>query len=86
MQTYEEALNEAVQLLISHGEHRGPVTEHFYDRLRNEPDLQQVLLGEPLPHNTEEANRVIRDRGVEAVHKLMNLASKRLRSAHRTSE
>ena len=86
MQSYEEAISEAVQLLISHGEHRGPVTEHFYDRLRSESDLQQVLLGERLPDNPEEANRIIRERGVEAVHKLMHRASKRLNSAHRAPE
>lgn len=82
METYEEALGEAVQLLISHGEKRGPVTEHFFERLRREPDLQLILLGERLPEDSAEAGRVIHDRGVNAVHTLMNRAVKRLHAAH----
>lgn len=85
METYEEALDEAVQLLISHGEQRGPVTEHFYDRLRRERDLQLVLLGAELPENEEDANRIIHDRGVNAVHSLLNRAMKRLQATHRSS-
>lgn len=86
METYEQALGEAVQLLISHGEQRGPVTEHFYDRLRREPDLQVVLLGAELPHNNEEASRIIHDRGVNAVHNLINRAANRLQATHRPQE
>ena len=74
-----------MQLLISHGEQRGPVTEHFYERLRREHDLQVVLLGAQLPENEEEASRTIHDRGVNAVHSLINRAMKRLHSAHRPS-
>ena len=85
METYEEALSEAVQLLISHGEHTGPVTEHFYDRLRREEDLQKVLLGEALPSDPEQASRIIRERGVDAVHDLMNRAINRLRATHGNS-
>jgi hypothetical protein len=85
METYEEALGEAVQLLIAHGEQRGRVTEHFYDRLHRERDLQVVLLGAELPDNAEEASRTIRERGVNAVHSLINRAMKRLHSAHRPS-
>jgi hypothetical protein len=84
METYEEALGEAVQLLISHGEQRGPVTDHFYARLRRERDLQIVLLGEELPRSEEEASRVIHDRGVNAVHSLINRAMKRLQATHRS--
>lgn len=84
MDTYEEALGEAVQLLISHGEQRGPVTEHFYDRLRRERDLQVVLLGAELPDKEEEASRIIHDRGVNAVHSLINRAMQRLLATHRS--
>lgn len=83
METYEEALGEAVQLLISHGEEPGPVTEHFYDRLRRERDLQAVLLGEELPADKGEANRLIHEHGVDAVHSLINHAKKRLQATHR---
>lgn len=82
METYEEALGEAVQLLISHGEERGPVTEHFYERLRRERDLQIVLLDEELPAREEEANRIIHERGVNAIHGLLNHAMKRLQATH----
>lgn len=84
MDTYEEALSEAVQLLISHGEQRGPVTEHFFHRLRRERDLQVILLGAELPENEEEASRVIQERGVNAVHSLINRAMKRLEATHRS--
>lgn len=83
METYEEALGEAVQLLISHGEQRGPVTEHFYDRLHRDPELQTVLLGAALPTSADEANRIIHERGVNAVHSLINRAMKRLQATHR---
>lgn len=86
METYEEALGEAVQLLISHGEQRGPVTEHFYDRLRRERDLQVILLGAELPENEEDASRIIHDRGVNAVHSLINRAMKRLQATHQGPE
>lgn len=84
METYEEALSEAVQLLISHGEQRGPVTEYFYDRLRRERDLQIVLLGAELPASEVDASRIIHDRGVNAVHSLLNRAMKRLQLIHRS--
>lgn len=86
MDTYEEALGEAVQLLFSHGEQRGPVTEHFFDRLRRERDLQVILLGAELPEQEEEASRIIHDRGVNAVHTLLNRAMKRLQATHRSPE
>lgn len=84
METYEEALGEAVQLLISHGEQRGPVTEHFFDRLRRERDLQLVLLGAELPDDEADASRIVHDRGVNAVHSLLNRAMKRLQASHRS--
>ncbi len=84
METYEEALGEAVQLLFSHGEQRGPVAEHFYNRLRRERDLQVVLLGAELPESEVDASRIIHDRGVNAVHSLLNRAMKRLQSTHRS--
>lgn len=83
MQTYEDAIGEAVQLLISHGEQPGPVTEYFFDRLRRDPELQTILLGESLPDDETAASRVIHDRGVDAVHGLMNRALNRLRSGRR---
>lgn len=83
METYEEVLGEAVQLLFSHGEERGPVAEHFYNRLRRERDLQVVLLGAELPENEVDASRIIHDRGVNAVHSLLNRAMKRLQATHR---
>ncbi|GEM_PF-3982634 len=86
METYEDALGEAVQLLLSHGEQRGPVTEHFYDRLRRERDLQVILLGEELPSSEVDASRIIHDRGVNAVQTLLNRAMKRLQSVHRSPD
>lgn len=80
MQTYEDAISEAVQLLISHGEQPGPVTEYLFDRLRRDVELQTVLLGEPLPDDSTAASRIIHDRGVDAVHGLMNRALNRLRA------
>ena len=82
METYEDALDEAVQLLFSHGEQRGPVTEHFYSRLRREPDLQRVLLGAELPEAEDQASHIIHERGVNAVHTLLNRAMNRLQSTH----
>lgn len=82
MQTYEDAVNEAVQLLVAHGEQRGPVTEYFYDRLHHDRELQQVLLGQALPDDPAEAAAVIRRRGIDVIHGLMNRAVKRLSHAH----
>jgi hypothetical protein len=79
MKSYEDAIGEAVQLLISHGEQPGPVTEHLFERLRRDPELQTVLLGEPLPDDESAASGIIHGRGVEAVHGLMNRALNRLR-------
>ncbi len=82
MKTYEDAVSEAVQELIAHGHEPGPVTEHFYDRLRRDTELQRVLLGDHLPEDPEAANALIRERGTDAVHSLMNRALKRLRSGY----
>lgn len=83
-ETYEDALNEAVQLLIAQNEHSGPVIQNLLDRLHRDPELQRILLGFELPKDDDvEATRLVRDRGVPAVHELVTRATNRLQSGYR---
>jgi len=82
MKTYDDAIDEAVRLLLAYGEQSGPVTQRLYDRLHRDPALQQILLGDALPEDPGEAATVIRTRGPDAVHNLMNRAVNRVRRSH----
>ena len=83
LETYEDALGETVELLLSHNEHTGPVTQHLLDRLHRDAALQKILLGRELPADENEANALMRGRGVSAVHGLVSRAGKRIRDGYR---
>ena len=83
IETYEDALGEAVELLLAHNEHSGPVTQHLLNRLHRDAALQRVLLGRELPADENEANALMRSRGVSSVHGLVSRAGKRIRDGYR---
>ena len=83
LETYDDALVETIELLLSHNEQSGPVVHNLLERLRRDPELQTILLQRTLPENDVETSTIIRDEGVPAVRELVNHASNRITEGYR---
>lgn len=79
-QNYEDLVGEAVRMLHEHGGHREAVARRLRERLVQERELQQVLLGEELPPDERRRGR-LRERAIEGIYDLVDVALRRLNSS-----
>ena len=86
LESYDDALVETFELLLSHNEQTGPVVHNLLERLRHDPELQAILLQRTLPADDVETSMVIRREGVPAVRELVNHAGNRIQEGYRGSQ
>ena len=81
--SYDDALVETIELLLSHNGQKGSVVHNLLERLRRDPELQALLLERQLPADDVEESVVIREKGVPAVHALVKHAEDRIQEGYR---